>query len=858
MIETLRSREAVIREARQRSRLIRFWYKELSSVIRSGLRLRMQRDERSVTKSRERKQSTAARVLCVARQDVQFAVRTLHRHWVLTSVVVLTLALGIGASVATFNTLYAALLRPLPFPTPDRLVMGRAVFNQQLNPWAAGADYYDYHDRAEAFDNLAAFLPFPQEYTVTGGERAERAAGFTVSTNFFATLGVRPQAGRDFATEEGLQGASDVALISHSYWQSHFGGAHGAVGRTIVVNGRPYAVVGIMPPDFRFMSEVEFWLPMRADRDAAAARDRHNWLLVARLKPNVTLEQAQTQVDVISAQLEQAYPETNTGKSLLLTELHDVLMEDYRATLFIVTAAVGLVLLIACGNVTGILLARAPARRTELSVRAAVGAARSRLISQLLAETLVLALVAGLAGTVIALFLQQSIVDFTRVDLPGNYDRGFSAPLLCFAVVFSLAAGLLAGVYPALGSVRGNLAQDLRAGARTIEGGGLRFRSGLVVAQVAASVILLIGSGLLIRSFASVLAVNPGFDPHNVIAADVELPSAAYAGRDARVEFYGELVERIRAIPGVQSASLVNLLPIREPRNVFRVTTAEHPDQANSVYLRAVPSGYFETMRIPLLGGRAIEAGDAANASQVCLISEAAATVLLRGNPLGRELTLDWFGTPLTVEVVGVVGDVRMSGLDAAPGLTLYVPYPQIAYPAMRIVARTDVVPTSIADELRDAVWALDENIPVSAITTMDDVIDSSVSRRRVIAMSLTLYAVLPLVMAAVGLYAVLAYHVTQRFHEIGIRMALGADAARIGWLVLGRGIGLIGLGLALGIGGAVAATRLLQQMLFGIQPTDPTTFVGVGLFVLAVALLAGLVPVWRAVRVDPQIALKD
>jgi putative ABC transport system permease protein len=775
-----------------------------------------------------------------------------------TAVVILVLALGIGTNVALFHTMYAALVKPLPFAEPDRLVMGRATSGGQINPWASGPDYQDYRDRSDVFDGLAAILPFATDYTITGGDHPERVAGTAAAVNLFRTLGVGPQLGRHFNPNEALAGGPDVMIISHGYWQRRFAGDVNATGQTLVVDGSPYTVIGIMPAGFHIVPEVDLWRPMRPDRDAVSMRDRHNWLLVGRLKPGITLRQAQSHVDAISTQLQTDYPETNERKGLLLTGLQDVLVEDYRSSFAVLLAAVGLVLLIACGNVTGMLLARAPARRVELSVRAALGASRSRLVSQMLVESILLAAAGGILGTALAVWLQQLILELIGMTSPGIGEMAISTPMLASAVMLTLGAGLLAGIYPALSTARFNLAQDLKAGARTTDAGGARFRGGLVVAQVAVSIVLLISSGLLIQSFARVRAVDPGFEAEHLFTAEIDLPRSRYSQRDRLIQFHIDLLERVRGFPGVVSAGVINHLPIREPRNVFRVYPADDPDRTRSVFLRSVLPGYFDTMRIPQLMGRGINDADGANNPNVSVISETTArTFFPDQDPLGRQLTLDYFGRPVTAEVVGVVGDVRISGLHSDSDLALYLSYRQLAYNTMKLAVRTNVDPELVGDAVRAAVWSLDDEIPVDNVATMEDLIANSVSGRKTIALSLTVYAVLPLVMAAVGLYAVLAYYVTQRYREIGVRMALGADARVVGKLIMGRGIGLITAGVALGVAGALGLTRLFRQALFGVEPTDVPTFAGACLFVVSIAIIACLVPAWRAARVDPAVALR-
>jgi putative ABC transport system permease protein len=815
--------------------------------------------EHATSATRRLRQGRAHGPGMAAMMDIRYALRGMLRSPGFTSVALITLALGIGANVAMFSTAHNALVSSLPFPDPDRLVMGRATFDGNLNPWAAGADYFDYRDRVDAFENLATIMPFAQDHTISGGEEPERVAGTAVSTNLFATLGVNPQVGRHFIAEEGLADAQDVVLVSHGYWQHRFGQNPDVLGTTLTIDAQPYTIVGVMPAGFQFMPEVEFWRAMRPDRDGASERKYHNWYLVGRLAPGVSIEQAQTQLDVISSQLEASYPETNDGKALRVESLHSVLVADYRTRLYLLTAAVALVLLIACANVTGMLLARAPARRVELSVRAALGASRSRLIMQLLAENIVLAVAAGAMGTVVAVWMQQVILEYMQMDLPSTAATGISGSMLAYAVLLAGTTGLLVGLYPALSGAQANLSEDLKVGSRRVTGAGMRFRTGLVVAQVAVSVVLLVGSGLLLQSFTRERAVDPGFDSHSMLTVELELPRSEYSEAD-RIQFFAALLDDVRAIPGVRSASIINHLPIRSPRNTFPIYTSSDADTESrpTAFLRATVPGYFATMGIPLLAGRGIETYDDAGSAPVVVINQKTADEYFpSGDAIGGELIVDFFGDAVRLEVVGVVGDVRMSALNTEPRAAIYLSYRQRPFNTMQLAVRTDVDPMTVVRPLRSAVWSLDNDIPLAGIATMRSLISDSMSERKTIALSLTLYAALPLLLAAVGLYAVLAYHVSQRSHELGVRMALGADARQLGRSVLLQGVGLVVVGLIVGLAGAVGLTRLIQQLLFGVEATDLVTYAAVSLFILVVALIACVVPAWRAVRTDPLVALQ-
>ncbi len=790
-------------------------------------------------------------------EDVRFGLRALRKAPWFSLVTVVTLAVGIAASVAMFGVLHAVYLRPLPYPDANRLVVGRATFQGQLNPWVAGADYYDYRDGSASFDELAAVLPYSMQMTVTGDEGPEVVSAGAASPNLLAALRVRPALGRAFQPADGLAGAENVVLLSDRFWKRRFGGDPRVAGGTLVLDGAPHTIVGILPADFFFMTRADVWLPMRPDRFAASSRDMYNWYLVGRLRSGVSPGQAQAGVDVISARLQAEYPRTNRNKGLRLTGLRQVLTADYRSRLWILTGAVALVLLIACGNGAAMLLARAPARRAELSVRSALGAPRGRLVRQLLAESLGQALLAGLLGTVLALWFQAVILRYLDMQRLGPMAPGLSGSTLLAAAGVSLFAGLLAGLYPALRGTGASLADDLRSATPRAGDGGSRFRSGLVVAQVAVSVILLAASGLLVRSLANLQALDPGFVANGLLTAEVQVPQARYPDGASRNRFYAGLLRDLRALPGVESAALTSHLPIADQGNTYRANAAGAAEPQR-IFLRSVLPGVFETLGIPLLAGRGIDDQDQGDGPDVVVLSETAARRMFPGeDPLGKVVELQLVPTPRPFWVVGVVGDVRLSRLAEAPEAALYVAYAKRPRAVMRIALRTGMAPTSLAGALRDAVRKADAQVPVSRVATMDDLVSESMAQRKVVTFSLTLLALLPLLLAAVGLFAVLAYHVSRRRHELGVRMALGADAARVGRLVLVQGLRVVGLGGVLGLAGAVAVTRLLRGFLFGVGAVDPLTFAAVTALVLAVATVACAAPAVRAARSDPRAALQ-
>ncbi len=793
------------------------------------------------------------------RQDIRFAVRSLLKKPGFTTAVIALLAVGIGANIAMFSAFHHALLRPLPFVEPENLVLGRAAFNGHLNPDMSAYDFFDYRDRNEVFESVGTIATSGANVTITGGDEPEQVRSVLVSWDLFPTLGIPADRGRHFSRAEEEPGGPGVAILSGGYWLRRFGGSPDVIGSTIVVDGSAQTIVGVMPPDFRFIHDVDLWIPMRRDGPKAESRGWHNWLMVGRLRSGLTLEIAQADVDVISAQLACEYPETNRTKSLQLTELHEAVAEDYRAAVMLLMTAVGLVLLIVCGNVASLLLARGATRRAELCVRSALGASPSRLVRQLLTESMVTSIAGGACGTALAIWLQRFILHIVPVDVPGMESLGVSWSMLAFALVVAAVSGVIFGIMPAFQATRVNVADNIKSGTRTTDARGQGFHNSLVVAQVAISVILLVESGLLLRSFAALSAVNPGFDPQNLVTMEIRLASDKYPDEAMRIDFFSTLTEELRAIPGVADVAVINRLPVKNPGYNPAVWAADRPppDHEDRVGAnrRCVLPGYFDAMGIPLLRGRGIDASDTARAPKVLVINETMARRLFPNeDPLGRPVRI-WQDDD-HYEVVGIVGDVRVGGLRHAPWLTMYGPYSQQPTLTMRLAIRTAYEPTALAEAVRNVVWGQDRDVPVTELTSMDDVIARSVSDEKVVALSVTLFASAAVLLAAFGLYGVLAYFVSLRTHEIGICMALGAEAGDIIRPILRRGMSLVAVGIALGLVGAFWATRLIQQILFEVAPTDATTFVVVSVFFAAVAFGACLLPARKAVRVDPVTAL--
>jgi putative ABC transport system permease protein len=796
-------------------------------------------------------------------QDITYAKRALIRSPLFTLAAVATLGVGIGANVAMFSVLDAALIRALPYPDPGRLVYGRATFGERVNSTVSYPDYIDFRDRSDAFESLALVRSGLQQFPITGFAEPERVSGNWVTADFFDALGVDPLLGRRFTDDEGEPGAPEVMLISHGYWQHRFAGSPDAVGRTISVEGFPTTIIGVMPADYRFRYDADIWLPIRDGHMDTGGRTSHSWQIVGRLRSDVSLEQAQSQVDVIARQLAEAYPESHQDKSLLLTRLDEVLVEGYRPNLIILMLATGLVLLIACGNVANLLLARASTRNLELSARAALGASRTRLIRQLMTESMLLAIFAGTVGTVLALWIQRLIILFMPMGSLGIREIGLSAPMLGFALVASFVTAIVFGVGPAVTASQANPAATLNSGLRTsAHGRATRIRSGLVVLQVALTVVLIAASGLLLKSFARLQGVDVGFDPQNVLTAGVQISSSEYDPAE-RTQFFRSLLDDIRSIPGVQAASGISHIPVLHPYMDWSVWDPESPSQDPedrvAVYSRTALPGYFDAMGIPLLQGRDHEYADEANTQPLMVVNEAAAEQLFPDqHAAGRLVNVyNHVTDPVLVQIIGVVGDARITSLDRAPAPQMYFNHANSAWSSMNLMVRASTNATSLAPLIRAAVLELDGNVPLSNVATMTDVLSESLGRNRVVTITIGLFGGVALLLAAIGLYGVLAYYVARRTREIGVRVAFGATGGQVRRSVVGRGLALVMIGLAIGLPASIAATRILRSQLYDVVTTDPLTYLGVVASLLLVGTAACLVPARKAMKVDPVVALK-
>ena len=792
-------------------------------------------------------------------QDVRFGLRMLRKNAGFTGASVLILALGIGGVTAMFSTLYAVVIRPLPYFQPDRLVLGRATYHGDINPWVSGPDYVDYRNESRSFLALEALFCFPVESTAIIGRKPERINSRIVSTGFFSALGVNMALGRSFTADDGRDGAPAVAIVSHAYWEKHFGTEAEMASQSLLINGVAYDVVGVTPPDFHFIQDADVWLPLRPQD--LGPRRFNNWFILGRLRDGVTLERAQTEVDVIAARLEKAYPDTNTNKGLLLTPLQSAFTEQYRPSLSLLCAGAAAILLIALANAAGLLLARAARRRGELAVRAIMGASHRRIVRLLLAEALIVAVCAGMIGTVLALPMQGGLLRLMPLETLFLSRIGLSRSVLLFVLIATGVTWLGFGLVPAWQARSLNWAQGLRSSGRGTLRRGARLRSGLVAGQVAISVGLLIVAGLLLRSLTLLHRIDPGFNARNLLTVVLPLPAAKYSEAQ-RTVFYASLLDGIRSLPGVVSAAAISQLPLRDTYNNVSIYAADAPPadpaEAHDGYQRVVMPGYFKTMGIPILAGRDIEPTDRANSRRVVIISQKLSeTLFLKRNPLGQRVVIDQANDE-TWEVVGVVADVKQNGLRGTDSRgTFYRAYAQRPVVAMRLAIRTVGNPLAMVPSLQALLQKIDPDVPLSGPRTMEQVMANYAISETAQAACLTTFSVLAMTLAAVGIYGLLAYVVTQRTNEFGIRFALGAQRNEVITSVLLDGLKIALLGIVLGAAGAALVTDLIAKELYGINQLDPATFIEVTAIMGTVSILACFIPAYRASRVDPMVALR-
>jgi putative ABC transport system permease protein len=804
-------------------------------------------------------------------QDLRYGFRMLRKHPGFTFVAALTLALGIGANTAMFSVVDAVLLQPLPYPQADRLTMVwenvnlPAYKNDQNTP--APGNFNDWRQSA-AFSGMAAIGG--RAWNLTGAGDPLRLQGDAVSANFFSVLGVDVAFGRTFTMEEDQPGGPKVAVLGHGLWSDRFGSDPTIVGRKILLDDTPYTVVGVMPRGFAFPDpEDRLWIPIGLTPQQLANHGSHFLRVVARLKPGATLAQAQAELDGIAARLTQQFPASNTGVGVRVMSLREQTVGDVQTELLLLLGLVGFVLLMVCANIGNLLLARASAREREFAVRAALGAGRGRVLRQLLTESVLLAVLGGVAGLVLASWGISGLRWLAPVSLPQATDLSINSKAGLFNFAIACVAGVVCGLAPAWHADRKDLHGAIKAEARvSSHGSGRRARNMLVVAETALGVVVLIGAGLLLRSFWHLQHVAVGFESDRVLTFRVALPATRYGTLQKRTAFYQQLAERLGAAPGIQAAAGISFLPLSFAGRSTGVNVEGDPPPAPGevkfVDFRSVTPGYFSTLRIPLVAGRDVAWSDAPDSPQVIVISEATARAFWpSGNALGRRLKLGPSNDPSIpwLSVVGIVGNVQQLDLVRRPRPAIYLAGTQDPGTGDTVrdwVVRTAPDPATLAATARAAVWGIDGALPVTRLQPMDRVRSGATAREQFTLLLVALFAALALVLAAVGLYGVTAYAVTQRTHELGIRLALGARPADVLRIVLGQGARLVLAGLAIGIVASLALTQLMATLLFGIGTRDPVTFAAVGLILAAVSLLACYIPARRAMRVDPVVALRS
>lgn len=797
-------------------------------------------------------------------QDIRFGIRSLLKNPGLSAVAVLALMLGIGANTAIFTVVNAVLLNPLPYDHSDRL-----VFVSERSPQLEGLaislpNFVDWREQNKSFEHIGVYRR-ADSYTIVLHDLPEQVTGATVSADLLSALRVTPVLGRIFSADEDKLGGEPVVLLSYGLWQRGFGGDPNIVGQKLTMSGKPYQVIGVMGADYAFPAEAELWVPIGPQFNNVGWQERGNHpgvYGIARLRSGVTIEQAQEEMNAIAERLEHQYPDSNTGIRVNVRPLLDTFVRDIRPLLWALLGAVGFVLLIACANVANLLLSRAAVRQKEIAIRGALGASRLRLVRQLLTESVLLSLIGAVLGVVVARFGVKAIVAVNPTGIPRSGEVGLDLRVLGFTLIVAVLTGIVFGLAPALQASRWTMGEALKEGGQTSSGLKQRLRRGLVISEVALSLVLLIGAGLMIRSFALLSAVNPGFGLDNLLSLQVNLPRAQYTQATQRVNFYRQLLDRLAVLPDIQAAACATGLPLGKNGNQMSFGIAGQPDappgQAPLAEVAYVSNDYFQTMNIPFLQGRTFTDHDNKDAPPVVIIDDSFAKRYWPDeDAVGKQVKFERDAAPRTV--IGVVGRVRMEGLEVDSGrVQAYFSY--LVNPwgyTMSIVARTPVNPANVADEVRKEVLALDKDRPIFNVKTVEQLRDESIASRRLNTLLFGVFAAVALLLASVGIYGVMSYSVAQRTREIGIRIALGAGRGDVFKLVMGQGIVLALIGVGIGLLAALALTRLMQSLLFGVSAIDPITFLLVSLILVCVALLACFVPARRALKVDPINALR-
>jgi putative ABC transport system permease protein len=882
-----------VREQPRWRRYLRFWGPDIAADVDDEIRFHLEMRERdflaaglSPTAAREEalarfgdpdrvarwlrahdtrklRRSRRTQAMSDLLQDIRYGLRRLWKAPGFTLAVVLVLALGIGATTAIFSVIDAALLRPLPYSEPERLVAVHDVQGQEEEVPVSFSEYLEWKKNTEVFADLGAY--FTTSYALTGLGEPETLQAVRMSASVPRMLGVVPRVGRAFTPGEDVRGSERVVMLSEGFWKRRFGGDPGALGRTITLEDRPYTVIGIIPPGARSIvptalaaaRDVDIWVPLQLDFENAG--NTHFMDILGRLRPGLDLALAEERTAAFARRLQEAEV---TDHGIHIAPLERLVIGDARPLLIALAGAVGMVLLIACTNVASLLLVRSTVRRREIAIRAALGAARGRLVRQLLAESLLLALLGGVAGVLVAWAGVAGLRALGASTMPRLAEAAVDARLLGFTLALSLATGLLFGLLPALRASRADLSEVMKEGARGTAGGPARdrLRGTLIVAEVALSFALLIGAGLLLRSLDRLLDVDKGFDADGVLTGEIVLPFSRYPEGHQQAAFFRELRERVKALPGVQAVGFVTNLPLVGGTNGdIAIEGREFPPEAQpSAEKRIASPGYFDVLRTPVLAGRAFTEQDVAGAPAVVVINQALAKRYFPGeNPIGKRVDFSWDTTGMQ-EIVGVVADVREQALHQPAGPTIYIPVAQRPAAWSFLIVRTQGDPLDLAPAVRRTVTSLDRNLPIADVRTLEEVVAEALADRRLAMALFSVFSALSLVLAALGLYGVISYMVVQRRQEIGIRMALGARTEQIVRSVLGQGLTLILAGVICGAVAALWLGRFLAGLVFGVGTADPVTFGSVALLLATTSLLASMIPALRAAHVDPASVLRS
>jgi putative ABC transport system permease protein len=802
-------------------------------------------------------------------QDLRFGIRMLLQKPGFTIVALIALALGIGANTAIFSVVNTILIRPLPYTESDKLVWiweENPASDIKREP-ASGPNFTDWKNQNSVFENMTGFTKYNPILTESG--EPERITGTIVSSSFFDVLKAQAAMGRTFLPEEDQKGKDKVVVLSQGLWQRRFGADPKILGNSIKLNGNSFTVVGIMPPSFENplpgeQTKAELWVPIGFDLTKMGRRgDFLN--VIGRLKPGISIEQARAELKTIAGRLEQQYQSTNAGWSVTVLSLHERFVGDVKPALIVILGAVGFLLLIACANVANLLLSRATARQKEIAIRNALGAGRSRIIRQLLTESLILSIAGGAIGLLLALWGVEALVAFSPGNIPRIDKVTLDNRVLGFTLGISFLTGVLFGLIPALHASRSDLNEALKEGGRSSTEGIKRnkIRNMLVVSEIALALVLLIGSGLMVKSFLKLQQVNPGFNPDNLLTMQFTLPRSKYKETHQLQAFYQQLIEKVKSVPGIQNAAVVGTVPLSGGGDVLSFNIEGRPlpplDKGLDSESQVISSEYFSTMGIKLLKGRYFTEQDTKDSQKVAIINEAMAKRYWPGeDPIGKRITQDDpLNTTNWLSIVGIVEDVKHNTLDEVTYPQMYEIYTQRVKPNLCLVAKTTGDPLNLASAIRGEVQSLDKDQPLYNVKSMESLLSSSIAGHRFNTFLIGIFAAIALILTAVGIYGVISYSVNQRTNEIGIRMALGAQQNDVFKLIVGQGLKLALLGVAIGLAGAFTLTRVLYSLLFGVSTTDLITFTVVPIIIVAVALIASFIPARRATKVDPTIALR-